>query len=107
MTRLVLFIAINGLAMGGLTFWYYLELRKTEGGRQLLQEEVRLGRYHRIRLYGPLFVRVHPRTIKAIANGHYGVRVKQVSNRMYLLVGLWLIVSLLMFWFLFLRGGTQ
>lgn len=82
--------ALLVLPMVALSVWYHLTIRKSAGGRALMQRQAKAPA-------SPLNLGVAGRMARDIAAGRHGAFVRRTQNRTYLLVAVWLIVNTIAF----------
>jgi hypothetical protein len=94
--------AVMVLPMIALTFWYHTRIRRTAGGRALMEVQDRagpgLGRGFLSALTG---LNQAGRLAKDIAGGRYGGEVRRMQNRTYWFAAAWLVANVIVFGILF------
>lgn len=68
-----------------LSWWYHSNIRKTAGGRALMDRQNATGAYAKDLAQGWWMAR-------DIADGRYGPQARRLQNKAYVFIGLWLVV---------------
>jgi hypothetical protein len=88
---LAFYFAVMVLPMIGIQWWYSTTIRKTEGGRRLMQRQrerpPRPGEVHRNLSEAAAMAR-------DIASGKYGKAARTTQNRVYWMAGLWFLANI-------------
>jgi hypothetical protein len=90
--------AVMVLPMIVLACWYHTRIRRTPGGRRLMEEQNRIG----VRLHAGIFTAIlglkkGSGMMKDIAGGRYGAEARSMQNRVYWITGIWVIANVILF----------
>ncbi len=83
-------LAMLCLPMAAMSWWYHANIRKTAGGRALMDRQNATGAYAKDLAQGWAMAR-------DIADGRYGPAARNLQNKVYLFIGLWIIALILYF----------
>lgn len=84
---LVAAFAVMVLPMAVLSWWYHTNIRKTPGGRSLMQRQNA----------APRHLASGVQMAQDISRGKYGAAAKQMQERVYWIVGLWVVALFVVF----------
>ncbi len=93
---LVFALAVLVLPLIALSAWYHGSIRKSRGGRQLMAEQ----EANPPIAHGPFVLRnvkMAMRLMRGIGSGAYGAKARRMQERVYWIVGLWLVANTLVF----------
>lgn len=79
--------AVMVLPMAALSWWYHTNIRKTPGGRALMQRQKA----------APRHLASGVQMAREISRGKYGDAAKQMQTRVYWIVGLWVAALIVVF----------
>jgi hypothetical protein len=89
------------LPMAGLAWWYHANIRKTEGGRRLVQRHAQSPPWPHDPEQAQHNLGEAAAMARDVASGKYGETARTIQNRTYWIVGLWLLANALAFGLLF------
>lgn len=93
---LLVCFALMVLPMVALAVWYHRTIRKSAGGRALMERQARTPAMN-IPTAVERNLRVAGHMARDISAGQYGAHVRRIQNRTYLVVAVWLLVNTIAF----------